>query len=558
MRGKKITLLDAIQNIELWLSNDNPDKELCCTVENAKEQLGSHFGISSRQALFVAVIFLATSCDSDSLFDERSVGFGALASMLKRPKSELFKLIDDFDNLIDMGILATDDEINKTRQNFSLPSYIADTIISNTPFKSLGARDTRIGLPELFRKQHNLIKDACRHNSIPIFRLIKHFEAKYSKFEVYYPFLKRINELDLTTEEKILFFEVCGSTSFDSGQVNINEYADLIYTNHRAKKKLYEALCSGSHTLIHEDLLDVEGAYINDMHASLTVSATKMYLEEEAEGYLAQKKRDKNIISADDIPAKELFFSGVSAEQLKQLEGSIDAGGYDKLKEELVAKGLSPGVTAILYGPPGTGKTESVMQMARRTGRGVIHVDISTLKSKWFGESEKIVKRIFTNYEMLAKREKLCPVLLFNEADAIFGRRQSGELHSTDQALNTMQNILLEELECFEGIMIATTNMVDNLDPAFERRFLFKIKLPRPSVEIKCKIWHCRLPLIPEEHFSRIASQWDFSGGEIDNVVRKATINEILRGEQPSVDIIEQLCKQEKLSDSIIPRIGFR
>ena len=175
----------------------------------------------------------------------------------------------------------------------------------------------------------------------------------------------------------------------------------------------------------------------------------------------------------------------------------------------------------------------------------------------WYGESEKIVKEIFNRYRKLCKRSKLKPILLFNEADAIFSKRRDiSSGNSVDQTENTIQNILLEEMEKLEGILIATTNLSDNLDKAFERRFLFKIHFSKPSVEVKCNIWLNKMPALNHNDAMQLASLYDFSGGEIDNVVRKYTMMEIIDGETPSFETIQKLCNEEKIN---LPykKIGF-
>ena len=125
-----------------------------------------------------------------------------------------------------------------------------------------------------------------------------------------------------------------------------------------------------------------------------------------------------------------------------------------------------------------------------------------------------------------------------------------------DQTENTIQNIILEEMEKLEGILIATTNLADNLDKAFERRFLFKIRFDKPSAEAKKNIWLDKLPSISAADAEYLASGYDFSGGEIDNIVRKVTMMEVIDGRTPSMEEICRLCGEEKLGK---PRakIGF-
>jgi SpoVK/Ycf46/Vps4 family AAA+-type ATPase len=127
--------------------------------------------------------------------------------------------------------------------------------------------------------------------------------------------------------------------------------------------------------------------------------------------------------------------------------------------------------------------------LAIDTNREIMKVEISQSKSMWFGESEKIIKRIFTDYKAFAKESKQTPILLFNEADAILSKRNAAGSSNVAQTENAIQNILLEEFENFEGILIATTNLASNLDTAFERRFLYKVQFQKPSVNIRAKIW---------------------------------------------------------------------
>ncbi len=288
----------------------------------------------------------------------------------------------------------------------------------------------------------------------------------------------------------------------------------------------------------------------------LTDKGKELYFGEDASLFI-EKTDKKNLIAAGEIKEKHLFFSPEEQEQLQTVGNSLIEENYRTLTSRLEEKGLPKGMAILLYGAPGTGKTESVMQWARNTGRDIIHVDISASKSMWYGESEKIIKEIFINYRRQCRRSALTPILLFNEADAIFStRKSSGHNSSLDQTENAIQNIILEEMERLEGILIATTNLADNLDKAFERRFLFKIRFNRPSTEAKMRIWRDKLPLLSDEEALRLAADYDFSGGEIDNIARKALMAEILEGRQPDVLQINRLCTQEKIG-SPSPKVGF-
>lgn len=115
---------------------------------------------------------------------------------------------------------------------------------------------------------------------------------------------------------------------------------------------------------------------------------------------------------------------------------------------------------------------ETVLQIARKTGRDLIQVNVSEVKSMWVGESEKNIKGIFDDYKQKVKQSVKAPILLFNEADAIIGKRQVGAERAVEKMENSIQNIILQEIEQLDGILIATTNLAENMDKAFERRFL--------------------------------------------------------------------------------------
>lgn len=220
---------------------------------------------------------------------------------------------------------------------------------------------------------------------------------------------------------------------------------------------------------------------------------------------------------------------------------------------------MRSGFCSLFYGLPGTGKTETVYQIARATGRDILRVDVDKIKSCWVGESEQNMKKLFDRYHNICKNSPLAPILLFNEADAILGSRMEGATRAVDKMENSIQNIILQEMEALEGIMIATTNLTANLDKAFERRFLYKIQFNRPTVEARAQIWQAMLPLLTKDDAHTLASRFDLSGSEIENITRKCTVNSILSG-QETIDFtsIIEICHNERISTSTRVKIGFR
>ena len=274
-------------------------------------------------------------------------------------------------------------------------------------------------------------------------------------------------------------------------------------------------------------------------------------------GGLHESTPISGIILNQDIVSKELFFDDEISRQVNTLSKLLSEERYDQIRSALTAKGMRTGFACLLYGSPGTGKTETVYQLARNTGRDIIMVDVSRLKSCWVGESEKNFKSLFSRYRRLVRESKVTPILLFNEADAIFGIRQSGAERAVDKMENSLQNILLQEMEDLQGILIATTNLTDNLDKAFERRFLYKIQFKNPSYTIRSKIWQSMMPELSETDIELLSNRYEFSGGQIENIIRKMNIHSILKGVDAGINDIVEFCNEERINTTSKIVIGF-
>lgn len=258
----------------------------------------------------------------------------------------------------------------------------------------------------------------------------------------------------------------------------------------------------------------------------------------------------------NDISAKQLFYNDSESRSLERLTSLLKQDKLSGVFHRLDESGMRKGVACLFYGAPGTGKTESVYQIARKTGRDLMELDISNIRDKYVGETEKTIKRFFVSYRTLCNGSEVMPILFINEADAIFCRRSENTERAVDKMENAMQNIILQELESLEGILIATTNLTSNFDKAFERRFLFKIEFHKPDLGVRNKIWRSMLKDYSHEDCMDLASKYDFSGGQIENISRKITVEYVLNGQRPSVDTIKQFCREEEFGNKA-KRIGF-
>ena len=188
------------------------------------------------------------------------------------------------------------------------------------------------------------------------------------------------------------------------------------------------------------------------------------------------------MLSFEDIKPKQLFYNSKERKQVDELATLLEEEHYQSIRNRLRETNFRSGFACLFYGAPGTGKTETVLQIARKTGRDLIQVNVSEVKSMWVGESEKNIKGIFDDYKQKVKQSVKAPILLFNEADAIIGKRQVGAERAVEKMENSIQNIILQEIEQLDGILIATTNLAENMDKAFERRFLYKVKFEKPDL----------------------------------------------------------------------------
>ena len=172
-------------------------------------------------------------------------------------------------------------------------------------------------------------------------------------------------------------------------------------------------------------------------------------------------------------------------------------------------------------GPPGTGKTICAEAIAHELGMPLLVVDYAEVESMWMGETPKNIVAAFR----AATEHKA--VLFFDEADAIAARRSAGVALPQDREANMTVNVLLRELEAFNGVVIFATNLAANFDPAFERRIRTHVRFEMPGPEERESIWNVQIhptktPLAPDVDFRALAERHALSGGDIKNAVLKA------------------------------------
>ncbi len=387
--------------------------------------------------------------------------------------------------------------------------------------------------------------------------MLRRYLMRFETPNMHLPCVQRVSRLVEDAYDRVLLY-IMGYNLTENDSTSLTYEVGRIYPR-RQRRKVTGDFKDYNHFLQKQELVEIEktsSLFGEEVYLVLTDKGKETLLGEDAELY-TKEVSDKDLLPWDKITEKALFFPSALAEQLSLLRNSLSQEYYQGLCARLEANKLPKGIAVLLYGEPGTGKTESVMQIARATGRGVMHVDISATKTCWFGESEKLIKKVFTDYRRLCEKSKVKPILLFNEADAVFSKRKDVGSGSVAQTENAIQNIILEEMEKLDGILIATTNLADNLDGAFERRFLFKIRYDKPTIEAKKSIWMNKLPRLSEEDAQTLAANYEFSGGQIDNIARKALMQEVVKGDKPTLDQLLKMCSEENISKRVCKRIGF-
>ena len=201
-------------------------------------------------------------------------------------------------------------------------------------------------------------------------------------------------------------------------------------------------------------------------------------------------------------------------------------------------------------GPSGTGKTICAEAIAHALGRRLLVVRYDELESMWMGETPKNVAAVFR----VARQEHA--VLFFDEADAIASRRSTSIDLGFQRESNTVVNVLLQELERFDGVVIFATNLAANFDPAFERRIRTHVLFEMPGVDEREQIWRVQMhptltPLSDDVNFRELAEKYAVSGGDIRNAVLKAALSAASCPGHDTMKVIHQHHLEEGINDVI-------
>ena len=542
--GRQRSVLEAFEQIVMQAQNTNLAPELF-------ERASRPIGYASRKLKLTPMqtVLLALFVDRS---EDSSIRLSEIADYIGCSTTRMLRLSDQIDVLVAQRYLRA--SYSRSTLSYRVPQEVIRSLRQNQPYCYVKEPidDTEAFFARFSDWMEEMSNDELTHEEL----LLLTQEALEEIRDSY--FARQLRQFGLSPEDMLLF--VFMAHLFVENDDNCIGFHDIenLYNNNKLSILRRRMLRDVSSMLFHHRL--IQNTNENGMARPDCFQLTDFAKEEVlSELHLAIRPRTNVcLVRANTFPEKQLIYNPTERKQVQELSTILSADRFADVQRRLRENGMRSGFCCLFYGSPGTGKTETVYQIARSTGRDILCVDVEKIKSCWVGQSEGNMKKYFDRYRSLCREMSLAPILLFNEADAILGLRMEQAQSAVDKMENSIQNIILQEMESLEGIMIATTNLTTNLDKAFERRFLYKIAFERPSVEARARIWQIMLPKLKPHEAYMLASQFDLSGGEIENIIRKHTVQTILSGSRAfDVSSLADLCRQERIHTASRPRIGF-
>ncbi len=382
-------------------------------------------------------------------------------------------------------------------------------------------------------------------------------------------------EKELDEKEKRIFLALL-KEEYSGGEGHfreMNTLIELISFDEYDKIKNRSLLEDGAR-LISEEIIDYEE--ILNMFGGVSRS---FYLQEEVMQRIIHSSKTKKVtkLKLDALVKDQEIFEYLkptttiddvvlhpkTRETLDNVIKQVDKEVFRKLKEWGIKDKKGIDARIIFYGAAGTGKTMTAMSLAKTLKKPILSFDCSKILSMYVGESEKNVRKIFDDFKELSIKAKVEPILLLNEADQFLSARSEGTGSSADKMHNQMQNIFLEQIEKFEGILIATTNLLGNIDKAFSRRFNHKIEFKKPGKRQRLMLWQFMLPENAdyEEGFTiEDLAGHELTGGQINLIIKNTAYKVAVRDESvfSLQDFLEEIEKELGSSFDGSKSMGFK
>ena len=540
----KRTILSSMEEIVTYAKKHSLTPEFVQKADPALKFISKSLSLTKDEAMMLSFFFENSSGSR--------IWLSNISSMINVSNIRIISMMNVADSLIKKGYLIGRENKNEEKY-YSIPTKVINSIRQNLPVTPV--KMTELTEDEFFDRLNEIFEEDDinqwdRYDMI--LDLIKN--------NMHLPYCKVMDSYDLCVTEFLLANVFANRlVNEDDDNIATSDWEDYIFSKSQVRRVL-KSMKDGTNPLIEKGILEAKADEgVRDPNLYHFTAAAKEALFPDMEFDSSSNKSDKKLTSYTTFAPKQLYYAPHVQSQIDRLAELLQPEQFKHVTDRLNQNGMRKGFACLFYGSPGTGKTETVNQLARRTGRDVLMVDVTQIKSCWVGESEQNIKALFDRYRKCVKEMEVAPILLFNEADAVLGIRQEGAQKAVDKMENSIQNIILQEMETLEGIMIATTNLTCNLDKAFERRFIYKIEFERPTVEAKQQIWKSMIPALSDEQAHSLAKDYDLSGGQIENVARKRTVELILSGNEPTPEQMREYCEGEMLNAKQDKRvkIGF-
>ena len=547
--SKNINLLMAIEQIVEKAKGSQLSKDYLRKVAKPLNYMAAKLELTKEQSLMLA-LFINKS-------DSSSIELGDFGKYLNCSTARLLIYSNDIETLEEREFIrCCRDSHHQKGISYRVPYDVIEAIKRDETY---APRDNKnLSCQELFGELESIF-ELRKDNEMP-YEIMKHKIQSLFEDNAHLHFIESVRKLCLKEDDEMLLILFCHLYVNDDDD-NIYHYdLDFLYDDKRKWNRVKSKLSSRVHPLFWSDTIEYnnDSGMVDRESYHLTRKFKDECLNEVKQNTKFKESRFCELIQSDKIVEKKLFYGQGIQKQIDDLFNLFHESHYREINLRLKDSGFRTGFSCLLYGAPGTGKTETVLQLARITGRDIMQVNIARIKSCWVGESEKNIKSLFDAYRSRVKNDDITPILLFNEADAIINKRMEDAQSSANKMENAIQNIILQEMENFDGILIATTNLAQNIDKAFERRFLYKIRFEKPSIEARIHIWREMIPSLCETDAKTLAERYDFSGGQIENIARHNAINNILYGETGNtIEVLMSYCENERLEGKETRRIGF-
>jgi len=522
--------------------------------------------IKDVQAVNDVAGFLSITCEQAVLFScivelslQRNVTLENLARYLKCSVLKIVARIHEIDALEKQGLVKKRVRTENRKPAYNDLSYtVPQHVIEALRISDITLVRPKKGLKftSLLKQVSSLVRE-CEETTFSSKQLFEEIENILLNNPDHH-FIKYINQKLAGVAGKCISLTLAYYRLKGQGMTDMDSIISSVFDDIDDQLEFRSSVINGRNELIKSGMMSLERTdFGNYQVLMLTPCAVKILYKDYPE-LIMQELSKEGLIKHKNIREKTLFFNASLQEQVNDFIGILGKAKFKRFRQIAEKCNMSRGITALFYGNSGTGKTELALQIAKKSGRDLFLVDLSQTKSMWFGESEKQVKKIFDDYRELLQTTTHIPILFVNEADGLFSKRLDigAKSSGVSQTQNTIQNIILQELETFKGILIATTNLTGNLDKAFERRFLFKIEFTKPLAGVRQRIWVSKLPGLSMKQAGILAEKFELTGGQIDNQIRQLVLKKVLDENLDMFEWLMENCAKDQ-GFSQIKRVGF-